>query len=161
MYKKGEYDLAGFSVGAVKRSEILPQNIIAGDMLIGTYHSSDTPTIHRCGCNSCSLPCHIISDPVLSCPVQHPPGVPCSTHRFLLYAVSLGVTLLPALILSKSSFHFNSLSGITGLRSSGVHSNGYSLVRKCVEKSGSRPCTHLLIYMPLSTSLTLLRYMCD
>ena len=56
MYKVGEYDLAGFSVGAVKRSEILPRNIAYGDVLIG-------------------------------------------------------------------------------LRSSGVHSNGYSLVRKCVEKS--------------------------
>lgn len=37
MYKKGEYDLAGFSVGAVKRSEILPQGIVAGDLLIGAY----------------------------------------------------------------------------------------------------------------------------
>jgi formyltetrahydrofolate-dependent phosphoribosylglycinamide formyltransferase len=57
MYSKGEYDLAGFAVGAVKRSELLPRNIQAGDVLIG-------------------------------------------------------------------------------LPSSGVHSNGYSLVRKCVEKSG-------------------------
>lgn len=57
MYGHGEYDLAGFSVGAVKRSDILPRNIASGDVLIG-------------------------------------------------------------------------------LRSSGVHSNGYSLVRKCVEKSG-------------------------
>ena len=57
MYSAGEYDLAGFSVGAVKRCDILPQRIAAGDILIG-------------------------------------------------------------------------------LRSSGVHSNGYSLVRKCVEKSG-------------------------
>lgn len=57
MYAHGEYDLAGFSVGAVKRSNILPRNITTGDVLIG-------------------------------------------------------------------------------LRSSGVHSNGYSLVRKCVEKSG-------------------------
>jgi formyltetrahydrofolate-dependent phosphoribosylglycinamide formyltransferase len=57
MYAKGEYDLAGFSVGAVRRSQILPRNIQAGDILIG-------------------------------------------------------------------------------LPSSGVHSNGYSLVRKLVEKSG-------------------------
>lgn len=57
MYDVGEYDLAGFSVGAVRRKDILPQGVGAGDMLIG-------------------------------------------------------------------------------LRSSGVHSNGYSLVRKCVEKSG-------------------------
>jgi phosphoribosylaminoimidazole (AIR) synthetase len=57
MYAKGEYDLAGFSVGAVRRSEILPRGVRPGDVLIG-------------------------------------------------------------------------------LRSSGVHSNGYSLVRKCVDKSG-------------------------
>lgn len=57
MYSKGEYDLAGFSVGAVRRSHILPRNIAEGDILLG-------------------------------------------------------------------------------LSSSGVHSNGYSLVRKCVEKSG-------------------------
>lgn len=57
MYDRGEYDLAGFSVGAVRRCDILPRNINSGDILIA-------------------------------------------------------------------------------LRSSGVHSNGYSLVRKCVEKSG-------------------------
>ena len=57
MYAKGEYDLAGFSVGAVRRSQLLPRHIMAGDILIG-------------------------------------------------------------------------------LPSSGVHSNGYSLVRKCVEQSG-------------------------
>jgi phosphoribosylaminoimidazole synthetase len=57
MYARGEYDLAGFAVGAVQRSAILPKNVAENDILIG-------------------------------------------------------------------------------LRSSGVHSNGYSLVRKCVEKSG-------------------------
>jgi phosphoribosylamine--glycine ligase/phosphoribosylglycinamide formyltransferase/phosphoribosylformylglycinamidine cyclo-ligase/phosphoribosylamine--glycine ligase/phosphoribosylformylglycinamidine cyclo-ligase len=57
MYKDGEYDLAGFSVGAVKRSDVLPRDICSGDILIA-------------------------------------------------------------------------------LPSSGVHSNGYSLVRKCVERSG-------------------------
>jgi len=57
MYAPGEYDLAGFSVGAVRKPDILPQGIAAGDVLIG-------------------------------------------------------------------------------LSSSGVHSNGYSLVRKCVAKSG-------------------------
>ncbi len=57
MYAKGEYDLAGFSVGAVRRSCILPKDVRSGDILIG-------------------------------------------------------------------------------IKSSGVHSNGYSLVRKCVDKSG-------------------------
>ena len=57
MYAPGEYDLAGFAVGAVHKDQILPKNISIGDVLIG-------------------------------------------------------------------------------IPSSGVHSNGYSLVRKCVEKSG-------------------------
>ena len=36
MYKAGDYDLAGFSVGAVERGEILPRGDIAiGDVLIG------------------------------------------------------------------------------------------------------------------------------
>ena len=35
MYDDGEYDLAGFSVGAVQRSKILPRAVNAGDILIG------------------------------------------------------------------------------------------------------------------------------
>ncbi len=36
MYKDGDYDLAGFSVGAVERDEILPRkDIVVGDVLIG------------------------------------------------------------------------------------------------------------------------------
>jgi phosphoribosylaminoimidazole synthetase len=57
MYSNGEYDLAGFSVGAVRKSDMLPKSISPGDVLLA-------------------------------------------------------------------------------LPSSGVHSNGYSLVRKCVERSG-------------------------
>jgi len=64
MYAAGEFDLAGFSVGAVRRGAILPRGVAAGDVLLG-------------------------------------------------------------------------------LASSGVHSNGYSLVRKCVDRAGLRwtdPC---------------------
>ena len=35
MYTDGDYDLAGFSVGAVNRDSILPSNISIGDILLG------------------------------------------------------------------------------------------------------------------------------
>ncbi len=39
MYKAGDYDLAGFSVGAVERDQILPRPTNAGDVLIGLKSS--------------------------------------------------------------------------------------------------------------------------
>jgi len=39
MYAPGDYDLAGFSVGAVARDRILPQGIVAGDALLGLASS--------------------------------------------------------------------------------------------------------------------------
>ena len=39
MYADGEYDLAGFSVGAVHRDRILPQNVAEGDVLLGLASS--------------------------------------------------------------------------------------------------------------------------
>ncbi len=39
MYKKGEYDLAGFSVGAVDRNKILPSEVKEGDIVIGLASS--------------------------------------------------------------------------------------------------------------------------
>lgn len=39
MYKAGDYDLAGFAVGAVERDQILPKETIAGDILIGLESS--------------------------------------------------------------------------------------------------------------------------
>jgi phosphoribosylamine--glycine ligase/phosphoribosylglycinamide formyltransferase/phosphoribosylformylglycinamidine cyclo-ligase/phosphoribosylamine--glycine ligase/phosphoribosylformylglycinamidine cyclo-ligase len=39
MYAPGDYDLAGFSVGAVQRGKILPSGVTAGDVLLGLSSS--------------------------------------------------------------------------------------------------------------------------
>nr|AOE43226.1 phosphoribosylamine-glycine ligase/phosphoribosylformylglycinamide cyclo-ligase [Cavenderia deminutiva] len=39
MYRDGEYDLAGFSVGAVERTQMLPRNIREGNVLLGLASS--------------------------------------------------------------------------------------------------------------------------
>lgn len=39
MYAPGDYDLAGFSVGAVQKDRILPQGVAAGDTLLGLASS--------------------------------------------------------------------------------------------------------------------------
>ena len=39
MYDAGEYDLAGFCVGAVERDEVMPRNVASGDMMIGLASS--------------------------------------------------------------------------------------------------------------------------
>lgn len=52
MYAPGEYDLAGFAVGAVKKSEILPRDVKVGDWLIGVpssgVHSNGYSLVRRC-----------------------------------------------------------------------------------------------------------------
>ena len=35
MYHKGDFDLAGFAVGAMERGEDLPAGVVAGDVLLG------------------------------------------------------------------------------------------------------------------------------
>jgi phosphoribosylformylglycinamidine cyclo-ligase len=53
MYAAGEYDLAGFSVGAVERKKILPRNVKKGDVLLGLASNG----IHS---NGYSLVRHIV-----------------------------------------------------------------------------------------------------
>jgi phosphoribosylformylglycinamidine cyclo-ligase len=51
MYAKGDYDLAGFSVGAAERDGLLPRPDIApGDVVLGLARAARTPTATRwCG----------------------------------------------------------------------------------------------------------------
>ncbi|MFM8185468.1 MAG: phosphoribosylformylglycinamidine cyclo-ligase [Alphaproteobacteria bacterium] len=59
MYHQGDYDLAGFAVGAVERSEILPKITQKGDILIGLSSSG----LHS---NGYSLARHILKNNNLS-----------------------------------------------------------------------------------------------
>lgn len=44
-YRPGEYDVAGFAVGAVSRKHILPKNIQEGDYQLQSFLFSATPTV--------------------------------------------------------------------------------------------------------------------
>ena len=54
MYADGEYDLAGFTVGAVEREQLLPRNVAVGDVVLGLTSSG----VHS---NGFSLVRHIMS----------------------------------------------------------------------------------------------------
>lgn len=59
LYKDGEYDLAGFTVGVVERKNILPKNVKEGDIILGLKSSG----VHS---NGFSLVRHILKEKKIS-----------------------------------------------------------------------------------------------
>jgi phosphoribosylformylglycinamidine cyclo-ligase len=55
LYGQGDYDLAGFTVGAVERENVLPKNVQAGDVILGLKSSG----VHS---NGFSLVRHILKE---------------------------------------------------------------------------------------------------
>jgi len=106
MYAMGEYDLAGFAVGAVSRANLLPKTTMTeGDVLLGLSSSG----VHS---NGYSLVRHIIHEKSIN--LGAPPHYSCS-HA------SLGASLLTptkiyvkSLLPSLDAGHIKALAHITG-----------------------------------------------
>jgi phosphoribosylformylglycinamidine cyclo-ligase len=104
-YPQGEYDLAGFAVGVVERSEMLgPEKITHGDVLIGVGSSG----LHS---NGYSLARKVALELKEWSPETRVPGLPGTVGEALLKPTLIYVKLVKAL-LSKSRVH--GLAHITG-----------------------------------------------
>ena len=53
MYADGDYDLAGFSVGAAERGNLLPRPVSVGDQVLGLASAGFIPTASRWCAGSC------------------------------------------------------------------------------------------------------------
>ncbi len=104
-YPKGEYDLAGFAVGVVERSEMLgPEKITSGDVLIGVGSSG----LHS---NGYSLARKVALELKKWSPETRVPGLAGTVGEALLTPTLIYVKLVKAL-LSKIPLH--GLAHITG-----------------------------------------------
>lgn len=105
MYSHGDYDLAGFAVGAVERDQILPQKTLAtGDVVLGLGSSG----VHS---NGYSLVRKIVADHKLDYRAPAPFDPRCSLAEALLEPTRIYVK--PVLKALKTG-HVKALAHITG-----------------------------------------------
>lgn len=104
LYKKGDYDLAGFAVGAVERDAILPRNVKAGDVLLGLPSSG----VHS---NGFSLVRKIVERSGLKWDAKAPFGANTLAQELLTPTRLYVKIILQAL---KNTDGINALAHITG-----------------------------------------------
>jgi len=109
MYADGDYDLAGFAVGAVERGEVLPKTsaIAEGDVMLGLASSG----VHS---NGFSLVRRIVEREGLAwdAPAPFAPGI--SLGRALLEPTRIYVKSVLSLLRSDAGWAVNALAHITG-----------------------------------------------
>jgi phosphoribosylformylglycinamidine cyclo-ligase len=104
-YPQGEYDLAGFAVGVVERSEMLgPEKIQSGDVLIGVESSG----LHS---NGYSLARRVVFEMQAWSPETHVPELAGPVGEALLRPTLIYVKLVKALL---AGSHLHGLAHITG-----------------------------------------------
>ncbi len=106
MYQGEEYDLAGFSVGAVARTNLIPKaNLEAGDVLLGIGSRG----IHS---NGYSLVRKLVKDSGVD--VNAPPPYPCAAATFAEALLSPTRIYVKSLLPILNTGHIKALSHITG-----------------------------------------------
>ena len=99
MYSDGDYDLAGFSVGAVKKSGLLPREgergVRPGCVLLGVassgLHSNGFSLVRKVNCNYGSF---VLCQKWRIAP--HPPHTPLHLHEFVCCVLQSFASLLVA-----------------------------------------------------------------
>ncbi len=105
LYAKGDYDLAGFAVGAAERNALLPRQVHAGDIVFGLPSSG----VHS---NGFSLVRRIVQKSGLSWNAT----APFAPDRTLAWALltPTRIYVKPLLAALKSTPHISALAHITG-----------------------------------------------